>query len=300
MRTFIYNMALLAVYLLATPWLCAETQIFLVRQTWSQKPDGFDRECHVGLPESREGMVPVIVFFHGNGGNAARSLKEWTNLFPNHLVVAAQGYLKSWNIHGERSKAPDVAFFRQLMAKTLETYRFADPANVTLVGSSNGAALIHRLLIEVDEPLFQKAVPLVASMIEQQYHDGSFWMPSSSDTDDYDKRKAPVSGRKILYIHGTEDDVVPFEGGLRFGKFPHLSAPETALQWARVQGFKGEPAEGSPAQNLQETAYSGTDVRFIAVTGGSHGLKPHREAVRARIKKFVEQQDAAISKPPQS
>ena len=286
--------------LLTLPHVSAETQILHIRQTWSQEPEGFDRELHVGLPKAKEAKVPVIVFFHGNGGTAARSLKEWTSLFPNHLVVAAQGYLKSWNIHGERSKAPDVAFFRQLMAKILETYPFADPANVTLAGSSNGAALIHRLLIEVDEPLFQKAVPLVASMIEQQYHDGSFWMPSSGNTDDYNKRKTPVSGRKILYIHGTEDNVVPFNGGLRFGKFRHLSAQETALRWAQAQGFKGDHPAGDPAQNLQEIAYPGTNVRFIAVIGGSHGLTPHRDAIRARIKKFVEHQDTGATEPPQS
>ena len=295
MRLFIHTI-LLTVSLLATPDLWAETQILLVRQTWSQEPDGHDRELHVGLPKKKEGKVPVIVFFHGNGGTAARSLPEWTRLFPNDLVVAAQGYLKSWNIHGERSKAPDVAFFRLLMAKIHEAYPFADPANVTLIGSSNGAGLIHRLLIEVDEPLFQKAVPLVASMIEQQYHDGSFWMPSDGDTDHYDKGKKPATGRKILYVHGTKDDVVPFKGGLRFGKFPHLSAPETALRWAQAQGFKGEPSPDPSAQHLKESAYPGTDIRFIAVDGGNHGLKPHRDAVRARVKAFVEQ----ITTPPQS
>ena len=63
------------------------------------------------------------------------------------VIVAPSGYRKSWNINNERSKADDVGFILELIKKVLEERPEADGDNVNLIGTSNGAALIYRMII---------------------------------------------------------------------------------------------------------------------------------------------------------
>ncbi len=264
---------------------------FTIRQTWDQEPDGYDRPVYAVEPSKSSGKIPVVIVFHGAGGSAANAPQRWSSLFPNYLLVAPQGYSKTWNVHGETSNAPDVAFFKLLITEIGKRYPKADMNNVALIGSSNGAAYIYRLLIEVRENLFRTAVPQVSSLLETQQNEGSFWMPSQT-TDDYDTRTEPVkTGRRVLYLHGTEDSVVPFAGGLR-GRFPHHSAQATANIWARHFGYDGDDLtleDGVDLGNgLIRQDYEGAEFTFIAVDGGNHGLGPHQEAARELTRQFVE------------
>ena len=263
---------------------------FTIKQTWDQEPAGYNRPVFVTEPSSKMSKTPVIVFFHGNGGSAGGEMGNWAKTFPNHLVVVPQGYLNSWNIQGESSKAPDVEFFKSVIAETGKRYRYADMKNVSLIGSSNGAAYIYRIMIEVQEDLFKNAVPMVSSLLEAQYSEETFWKPSG-DTANYDTKVDPVGGRNILYLHGTSDKIVPIEGGLRGGKALHLSAYETAFIWAQEQGYAGVklgPEDGKDLGNgLLLHEYEGSKVSFIAVQNGGHGLEPHRDAAIEYVRKFL-------------
>ena len=50
-------------------------------------------------------------------------------------------------MNNERSKADDVGFILKLITKVLEKEPSADEQNVNLIGTSNGAALIYRIII---------------------------------------------------------------------------------------------------------------------------------------------------------
>ncbi len=267
---------------------------FTIQQTWSQEPDGFDRPVYAVEPKSKKKGAPVVIYFHGNGGDASRSVNSWVRAFPNRLVVAPQGYSRSWNIQGEKSKAPDVSFFRELIQEIRKRYPYTDPENVALIGSSNGGGMIYRLMIEIEEPLFRTAVPTVSSLLEAQYHDGSFWKSKDeSDTDELDQKVKPRSDSKlqILYVHGTEDKVVPFDGGLRFGKYRHLSAYETANTLARLHGYQGKelkkPDGKEVGNGLHLLQFEGTKVNFLAVEDGSHGLQPRRDGAMEIVTEFI-------------
>ena len=56
-------------------------------------------------------------------------------------MVFAQGYRESWNIVSERSKADDRGFIEAIVLK-LATFKNVDSNDFTIMGVSNGAALV--------------------------------------------------------------------------------------------------------------------------------------------------------------
>lgn len=265
---------------------------FTIRQAWDQEADGFARPVYVIEPEEKRKDTPVIIFFHGAGGNAGGQISNWAELFPERLVVAPQGYNSQWNIQGEKSSAPDVEFFKEVIAEIEKRYDYADMTNVSLIGTSNGAGYINRLMIEVEGNLFANAVPMVSSLLEVQHHSETFWKPSG-DTANYDTKVDPIGGKRILQINGTDDRVVPFEGGLRGRQFAHYSAYDSAYLWAREQGYEGAKqgeGDGTDLGNgLTVHEFEGADVTLVTVEGGGHGLQPHRNLAIEYVREFLEE-----------
>jgi len=154
-------------------------------QSWSQEPNGAERTALISVPASVMGQkFPVVIDLHGNGGQGnLMRLSRW--LGEETIIVAPNGYERSWNIYSENSKAPDVVFIELLIQKVGQDFPAADISDVTLLGTSNGAALIYRMLIELSAPYpFKRVIPTVSSLINKQYHNGSFWMASCGDCDD--------------------------------------------------------------------------------------------------------------------
>ena len=108
----------------------------------------FLRTAEVIIPATPVGeKVPVIIHLHGNGGEGdTNELGSW--LGDVAVIVSATGYQKSWNVVNEKSKANDVSFILDLIAKVGAEIPAADMKNVAILGTSNGAALIYRLIIE--------------------------------------------------------------------------------------------------------------------------------------------------------
>jgi poly(3-hydroxybutyrate) depolymerase len=251
-----------------------------ISQTWCQEPAGFERRALVRQPTtSTPGeKVPLVICMHGNGGSA--NLAAWKDLWDKNLVVAAEGYDRSWNIWAENSKAPDVEFILALIQKVGEENPNADMDNVVLVGSSNGAGMISRLLIETANPRpFHKVFPMVSTMIQEQYNGGKFYkMSSGADCEDnsvYDIEVTPASpGPEIYQFHGTEDGAVPYSGGTTFAQF--LGAQDTVFAFAKAFGYSGsqladEDGEATSVDNVFKYSYLDGQVNHYKVVGGTHG-----------------------------
>merc|ERR1719357_2215288 len=132
---------------IANPGSAASTTTFKIRQTWSQETD-YDRTAEVSIPATSAGeKVPVVIHLHGNGGQGNTNvLGSW--LGDIAVIVSATGYERSWNVVKEKSKADDVSFILDLIAKVGAEIPAADMNNVAILGTSNGAALTYRLMIE--------------------------------------------------------------------------------------------------------------------------------------------------------
>jgi poly(3-hydroxybutyrate) depolymerase len=248
-----------------------------ITQTWAQQPTGFVRTAAVLVPAGT-GPFPVVIMLHGNGGNSSFINSMGTTL-NSAIRVAPNGYLTSWNVDSEVSKAPDVAFIRDLIA-LLKTYDNVDAGRISIYGSSNGAGMTNRLLIELDGTTFQRAACRVSQMITKMHHDGSFWF-NASGNNTYDEQITPANARRVISISGTADPIVPYTGGSGVGTtFMHCQESiyrfaqamgETGPQLTDAAGVPGNGANGYSAPFVKYSYRNGQVVHYKLV-GGNHGL----------------------------
>jgi poly(3-hydroxybutyrate) depolymerase len=68
------------------------------------------------------------------------------NYLTKHVIIAPQGYKKSWNIGREESKAPDVDFINKIITH-LDNLKNIDKNDISIIGYLNGSALINQLTL---------------------------------------------------------------------------------------------------------------------------------------------------------
>lgn len=250
----------------------------VVRQTWSQELGGFDRTAEVLVPAGA-GPFPVVIMLHGSGGSSTY-IGSMGNRLNGVIRVAPNGYLNTWNVSGETSKAPDVDYMRELIA-ALKAYANVDAGDISLMGSSNGAGLVNRCLIELETGVFHKGVTLSTQMLTAMYNSGSFWY-NASGSNAYDQMIVPATGRRICAISGEADPTIPYLGGSGVGT-TFMPALDSIYRFAQAQGHAGaqlEYADGIPGDGLSRPAdivmypYLSGDVVHYRVIGGNHGLAP--------------------------
>jgi len=250
-----------------------------IAQTWAQEPNGYARTALVQVPRGA-GPHPVVILLHGNGGTGAGAIGALNPHISTAIRVAPNGYLKSWNVDGEDSKAPDVAFIRDLIA-LLKSYDNVDAGKISIFGISNGSAMTNRLLIELDGAAFQNAGCQVSQMLAKMYHDGNFWF-NAAGSNAYDQTIVPAKHRRIISLNGTDDPLIPYTGGTsNVGTF--ISAQESIYRFAQAMGesgpqladaagIAGTGTNGYTAPFVKYTYRSGQIVHYKLI-GGNHGLQ---------------------------
>jgi len=250
-------------------------------QSWSQETD-YARVTQVQVPPTTAGQkVPMVIDLHGNGGQG--NLRRLSYLADGAVIVAPNGYERSWNVNNEGSKADDVSFILELISRVAEEHPAADANNVNLVGTSNGAAIIYRLLIAtgIDRP-FQRVFPMVSSMISVQWRDGSFWKSPDTLSNDYTIQTVPVFSDDFEYyhFHGTDDGTIAYEGKCPGPPFLGedvcvVPAQQTDFLFAQAMGYTGEQIPDSDgveiAANFVEYSYLNGRVKHFKDVGGTHG-----------------------------
>ena len=268
-----------APYLLATESHLSSGEYFIT-QSWSQETS-YNRPYFVNVAtDNDEAKLPVLIYLHGNGGNAEQSLRGFLRRHPaiasRYLLVFPQGYLKSWNIVSERSKANDRAFIEAIVEEVC-THVNAEKGTITIMGVSNGAALVNQLAIESDLPNVRNYITAVSPLNVFQ-HDGSNFK-AKGDHNNYLKSITPSPGKRMLNVSGTEDRLVPYAGGpsqgirAKEGKLAFVNAEKSIFLWATAMGFQG----GQLVQPNQRTSkyelfsYLDGNVVHYKALGEGHG-----------------------------
>lgn len=190
---------------------------------------------HVPAGYDASKPAPLVLMLHGYGANGVlqdaifrlQDIADEEGFF----LVAPDGMLDStqrrfWNATDnccdfDKSGVDDVAYLTGLVAEAEARYAI-DPKRVYVVGHSNGGAMAYRLACDAAEG-FAAIVSLA----------GPFYTKPSSC-----KPSVPVA---VQHIHGTADEVVPYEGGKlaasgTSGGTTVPSAAEIVSDWSGYNG----------------------------------------------------------------
>ena len=252
---------------------------FSITQSWSQE-ENFGRPYIVQVPDHEPGeRLPVFIFLHGNGGNARGAsgfARRNRQIASRYIMVFPDGYRESWNIVSERSKADDTKFIEAII-KSLAEQPNVQPGNFSIMGVSNGAALVNQIAIESQLPNIRNLISSVSPLNGFQ-HDGKNFKVRGDDNN-YRKVAKPKTGRRLMNISGTEDRLVPYGGGrsrgipAKGGKLSFVDAEESTFLWAKHYGYDGKKLQ-KPTRTegrLEVFSYSGGDVVHYKVNDEGHG-----------------------------
>lgn len=185
---------------------------------------------HVPPSYNRRNLMPVVMAFHGGGGNAQGSV-EYFNLnvkadTENFIVVYPQGTGKtlrgkvigSWNAgrccpSAMNEGIDDVGFIAKMIKKVKRDFK-VDPKRVFATGHSNGALISYRLACQLSDTIAAIAVA------------------GAHDSFDGCSPQRPVP---VIHFHGTEDKCALYNGGKCGGCFAsflnQVGLPAKAHQW---------------------------------------------------------------------
>lgn len=252
---------------------------YFVTQSWSQEKD-YRRVFYVSVPKRRgQQKLPVFIFLHGNGGNAKGAMKGFLArhriMATRYVMVFPGGYAKSWNIVSERSKADDRGFIEEIVRK-LAAFDNVQPDTFTIMGASNGAALVNQLAIECRLSNIRNYVSSVSPLNVYQ-HDGQNFK-AKGDDNNYQAVVTPMTGKRLMNISGMNDKLVPYRGGpskvipAKGGKLAFVDAEESIFRWARQMEYDGDKLSAPTTIDgkLEIFSYLDGDVVHYKVVDEGH------------------------------
>ncbi len=233
--------------------------------------DGLERDYYLHVPEGADGEPwPLVVVLHGRGGDGPgmARLTDFDAIADEHgfIAVYPSGVEEQWNyledVLGYNLEADDVGFLRSLVTNLSERYSI-EPTRVYVTGFSNGGFMAQRLICEAPD-LFAAFASVAAA--------GFGGLPQVCDD------PQPVA---LLFIHGTSDAIIPFEGLSQQGPNGPVvvlaSVADTLSFWSAYAGCGGE---GSSRSLPQRGLSMGTDVRVFTLSDCPEGSELELYIVR--------------------
>ncbi len=228
-----------------------------LRRTWLlHLPKGFDKSK----------SLPLVFVLHGGGGRAKGMIDLTQGGFngladrEGFIVCYPQGVDKHWNDGrpGATSRAAkedidDVGFISALIDRLVKNLN-VDPKRVYVTGMSNGAMMSHRLGWELSSKI--AAIAPVAGAMPANLAERS-------------AKKVPIS---VLAISGTDDPLVPYQGGevhlyaKELGRV--LSVQKSVELWVERNRCSKTP-EVSPLPDVDKS--DGAKVTRETYSGGAQG-----------------------------
>jgi polyhydroxybutyrate depolymerase len=225
--------------------------------------DGLTRSFIVYQPlgYNNAGKMPMILSIHGGSGTPEGMIRlaDFKPIADKDKVVLVYpaGVEKNWN--DGRPTAPnqmginDVSFFNQLCDHMVANYS-VDGARIYATGISNGGFMSARLGCELGNRI--AAIAVVAATME-----ATVIAPACR----------PSSPVPAMFIHGTADPLVPFNGGLMTAGGTAggtiLSHTQAVEKWASINGCSLTPV----VTDLPDIASDGTTIRRSVYPGGTNG-----------------------------
>jgi polyhydroxybutyrate depolymerase len=223
---------------------------------------GLTREYLIYVPPAYSGTEPqpLILNLHGAGSSARNQIaySGLTSLADREgILIAAPQATSSdarWNFTTVQPGLPDDVAFIGDMLDSLEDQFCIEPTRVFATGISNGAAMAIRLACNIPDRI--AAIATVAAT----------YFPASCPS------QSPIS---LLAFHGTDDPVVPYEGGGETpAGFTAQPVEEALDRWGQFNNCLTSPGRTQVTPSVTLTVFEGCDdnasVGLYTIEGGGH------------------------------
>lgn len=259
----------MVVFLLINPLLLLGLFIYFNSTNGLIRSAGRRRRFLLYVPKSYQPdrPAPLVFSYHGLVQWPAHQgrLSGWNKLAEQHGFVVVyprgSGFPLRWNAypsarHPGRAEM-DLAFFSDLLDHLCQSYNI-DRSRVYVNGMSNGAGMSHLLACRFGDRI--AAVGGVA---------GAYLYPR--------ERVEPCPRVPVIAFHGSEDPIVPYQGGSarrhgRYTQFPEIEA--WAADWAAHNGCAGTPDLAEITPQISRISYpdcqDGCDVVLYKIRNGGH------------------------------
>jgi len=210
---------------------------------------------HVPVSYERGRAMPLVLNFHGRGSNA-REQEAYSGFVPlseseGFVLVTpdALGDPQQWSATVLQKTPDDIAFTRTLL-DSIEGELCIDANRVFSAGISSGAAMSSYAGCLLGDRI--AAIGPVAAV--------------------YYPRQGCKGKPAVLAFHGTDDKVVPFDGGVGLAGVLYGGAKPGAQGWAEANGCGPAPAETRLSEHVTELNWTGcrSDVHLVVIKGGGH------------------------------
>ncbi len=184
---------------------------------------------HVPTQTEENEPLPLVLALHRfteTGPDMAR-LTGFNALADREQFIVAypDGKNRGWNGF-ESGGGNDLAFLRALVADVAAMYP-VDTSRVYITGASSGGYMALRAIVDARD-VFAAAAVVMATM------------PASV-------AESPPSPAPILFMHGTEDPIIPYNDSTIFAgpgrSFEVLNVPDTVAFWAALNGCDNDLPE---------------------------------------------------------
>jgi polyhydroxybutyrate depolymerase len=219
------------------------------------------RPYDVFVPKSYDESiaVPLIISLHGYTSSGAKQ----DLYFKLQPLAEQRGFLyihpdgtkdasgnRFWNATDAccdlRGAATDDAAYLLSMIEQVQQKYKVDQKRIYIVGHSNGGFMSYRMACDHADK-----IAAIVSLAGATFADSARCKPSQ-----------PVS---VLQVHGTADNVIPYNGGQILGQ-PFPSADKTATTWAALNGCGVTPTASPTKLNLDD-GLEGDDASISTFTG---------------------------------
>lgn len=236
--------------------------------------DGRKRFYEIHIPHGyhKEEAIPVVLNFHGGGGNPAQQRKDSqmdsVSDVNNFIVVypAGTGKLQerflTYNAgvccgYAKENNIDDVSFTEAIL-DDLAAFFHIDQGRIYATGFSNGAFMCYRLAFQLADRI--AAIAPVSGVI-------------GVDMSQY----KPARSVSVIHFHGLKDMHVAYNGGVgqkAQEKIPRLSVAESIQYWIKYNGCSLEQPEEFRKNAAIRTSYGsgkdGSEVVLWTLEDGGH------------------------------
>lgn len=234
---------------------------------------GIERTYGIHIPASYDGTkpYPLLFVFHGLGGDG-KEMERRTKFndvsdSKGFMVVYPDGYGSSWSdgsgvTPAGRAGIDDVGFVSALIVNLSKELRI-DLNRVYATGFSNGGLFAQRLACELSDKI--AAVASVGGTMTQKLSPNC----------------GPTRAVSVMHMHGTDDSIVPWEGGevrgVGIAGWRVLSVPAMMKRWVDINDCSTLPKKGydqDGGKSVRAEFFGGcrnnTEVVLYMLNGGEH------------------------------